>query len=130
MNLTIFNAETTPKSQFGRSSAPSISFSKGGGIAVGRSACGLIGLHEGDKVALGQDPDNPEDWYLFKSKDGFDLRTPSTGYGLMFQNSGLRRMVIESLGLPVDQGHRFLIAGQPTVIDKVKYFAILTISNQ
>lgn len=53
---------------------PNVSFSKGGIIRINRAAAEMLELNDGSRIAILQDKNNPDDWYLAKDKEGFVMR--------------------------------------------------------
>ena len=124
MKLTVFSAETLPVYTGGhRSTIAKISFSKSGLIALNKKAVELMDLNAGQNISLAQDDD--AQWYVYKDKSGFPLRLHPKNGTLMFNHIGLKNMFCESLGVDPKIANKFLVAGQPTVFDKVKYWGIL-----
>jgi hypothetical protein len=128
MNLTIFNAETAPKNSYSqKSSLPKITFSKNGSIMLNKAAITLLDTNVGEKVSICQDEDTPENWYVYKDENGFELRgkdLEKTGY-LCFNHSGLKNIFLESLGVDKDTTCGFLIGGEATEFNGIKYYGIL-----
>lgn len=111
MEMTVFNknsVKSIPKA------APKISVSKNGVFRIGIAATELMGLKSGASVSLAKDADG--NWYIFKDAEGFPLREDSGG-ALTFNSIGMTNE-LGTIG-------RYLIAGTPTVVGKVKYWGIL-----
>lgn len=124
MKLTIFSAKTLPKSSGGnRGATPKISMTKGGLISLNKSAQDLTGITINDKISLAQDDD--AQWFIFKDKEGFELRLNTDKRSVVFNHRGLKDMFCESVAKDSNVSNRFWVAGQPTVFDKVKYWGIL-----
>jgi hypothetical protein len=124
MNLTVFSAETLPQSTTTKCD-PRVSFTKTGMISFNQHACDLMGLQVGDRFALTQDEDNPQDWYVFKSPAGFPLKAKAKESGLKFNHTALRATILGCFDLDLDRTYNYGIAKTPTVLDKVKYWGIL-----
>ncbi len=76
-----------------------IRFATKGANSISKTAAEGIGLTEKDKVAILQDNDNPEDWYLIKDKEnGFPLREYSNGQ-FCFNCSAMARAIIKAFDL-------------------------------
>ncbi len=107
---------------------PAISFAKSGIISINSPAVNLMGLKLEDKISFAQDDENPENWYLFiDEENGFQARGKEfdkTGC-LCFNHNSFRRSFIESVGYPLEETNRFIIAGEPTKFGKVNYWGIL-----
>lgn len=125
MKLTVFNAENFPKNQVGRAAGPKVNFGKKGQIAINSGTVELLGLKHGDSVSFAQDADDPENWYIYKDKNGYEVRLHSDQKSMVINHSAFCITLKESLGLPTTETAKFLVAGQPTVIDKVKYFGLI-----
>lgn len=105
-----------------------VSFTKSGVIQFSPSASELMGIKSGDKITLAQDEEDAHNWYFFKdSQHGFELRAGYKDAGCMFNHRGLVHELLGAFGKPEDVTHKFLIAGEPTVMkgDKTKYWGIL-----
>jgi hypothetical protein len=124
MKLTVFSSETLPKNSGGnRSTGPKLSMLKSGLITLNYALQDLMGIKEGDKISLAQDDD--AQWFIYKDKEGFDLRWHTDKKSMCFNHNNLKHLFYESIGRDQTVSSRFLIAGQPTVFDKVKYWGIL-----
>lgn len=77
MNLKIFDID----SQFSRPESPaSIHFNAKGIITLNTKAVEIMQLSVSDQIAIAQDPDNKEDWYILKNMEsGFKLRAIGKG---------------------------------------------------
>lgn len=132
MKLNTFNQLTLPK-QLGRNTGTisRISLGKNGLILINKAGCTSMNLMPGDKVAIAQDEDDPSNWYIFKHKDGYELRGKDfekTG-SLSFNHKTLIQAFLEAFGLPENQTYMFLISGEPTNIEKTNCWGILVTSN-
>lgn len=129
MKLISFDAESLPRRSGGsRSTVARITFFKSGSITFNQVASGLIGLQTGDRISLVQDKDDPVNWYFCKDpKKGFVVRLSSDKRYYVFNHAELVRTFIEALELDRSVNHKFLLAGQPTLIkgDKTQYWGIL-----
>jgi hypothetical protein len=128
MKLSVFNNENFPKSSY-RSGGPKIGFAAKGQLSINYFAAELIGIKHGDKVSLAQDESDPENWYIFKDKDGFEVRLHSDKKTLITNHSKLCDSLKESLGLDASTSQRFTVGGQPTILDKVKYWGLIYIAK-
>lgn len=128
MKLTKFNSISFPKGQSGgRSSSPKVSFTKTGLITFNKKAVELLGIKEGDNVSLCQDEEEPNNWFVAKEKEGFSVRDVSGNKvgTLSFNHKELVNTFLNCFGHQVGITHSFLLAGQPTTIEKTKYWGIL-----
>ena len=124
MKVKIFNTENVPTV---RKTTPTIYLNyKSGLISINKSSSELMGLKDGDGVEFAQDEEEPESWYIFKSKSGgaFVLREDNGKF--MTNNSGIVRRILDSLSINFSCSPR--IALEPEKINKVDMFAILTAS--
>jgi hypothetical protein len=132
MKLNTFTTVTMPK-KMGRStgSLSKISFCKSGLIQLNKAACTNLALSPGDKIAIAQDEDDPNNWYLFKHKEGFELRGKDFERigSLTFNHKILIQTFLDAFELPLDQTYSFLISGESTVIEKTYCWGILVNSN-
>jgi len=132
MKLNTFNAITLPRQWGGATGVlPKISFGKSGVIYFNKAACSKLGLTPGEKIALAQDEDDPANWYLFKHKDGFELRSKDFEKigSLTFNHKTLYLSFTESFELDQSTSYTFLISGESTLIEKTICWGILVTSN-
>lgn len=126
MKLTVFNQETMPKGLAGiRSGGPRITFGTKGAININEAAAELMDFKAENCISFAQDEEDPANWYVFLDKDGYELRQLSDKKSLGFSHNQMCRAIKESLGLDTDKPARFLIAGQPNVHNKVKYWGLI-----
>ncbi len=126
MKLTYFSEQTLPKGSFGRAALPRMNFSKTGVISLNPAAVEQLKLTVKDRITLAQDPDTPENWYLFKDQNyGYQLRPGYKEVGLMFNHIALKKTIWKCFDLDEEKGESFRIAPQPTKIDKTEYWGIL-----
>jgi hypothetical protein len=100
-------------------------------IQINKAGCINLHLLPGDKIAIAQDEDDPSNWYVFKHKDGFELRGKDfdkTG-SLTFNHKTLIQTFLESFELPTNQSYLFLLSGEPTIIEKTNCWGIIVTSN-
>ena len=82
----------------GRIGDPNIRFNRKGAITISKAAAEGIGLDDQCAVAIFQDEEAPEDWYLAKVKDGgFALRGSESG-SLIFNSAAMAKTVLDALG--------------------------------
>lgn len=90
----------------------------------------LIGLKDGDKVAIHMDKKDPKNWFICKVKKsdpGFEVRYPSKSVNqLIFNSTVLSQKMYHELYGREDRGKfTMLVAGTPTVLAGVKYYGLL-----
>lgn len=126
MILTEFSEKTFPRTTGrGAGTVPKVSFTKVGTITFNKAACDLIGIKPNEKVSLAQDTKSAKDWYVYlDSKHGYAARLASDKKGCIIQHTGLVRKFKECFSLG-DKTDVLVIAGLPTVVEKVKYWCIL-----
>ncbi|HEY4288232.1 MAG TPA: hypothetical protein VGN00_14105 [Puia sp.] len=130
MKLKYFSEQTMPRNMGGgKSCIPRVNFGNKGAVAFNKEAGKLLGFKVGDKISLGQDEEDPENWYFFLDKDnGFAVRQYKDGAWL-FNHAALVSAFVESKGFDAGKTIKALIAGQPTIMkgDKAqtKYWGIL-----
>ena len=114
--------------QAARNGTPAIAFNPKGVVIINVKGIELTGLKDGDCIAILNDEENPEDWYFTKDADGFPLRQyGSQTTSLATNNSEVVKVSLKSLGLSnAAKSVKLAIALQPTVINKQKYWGILT----
>lgn len=126
MKLKSYNPETLPVSSKGK---PAMYLnSKAGMLHISAAAAEKLGLKEGDFIELSQDEDEPQDWYLSKTKKGFGLRNKKKGsaeQGLIFNNTALTKLIFESVGYQEQTG-RVLFGAEPVTVNKVDYWPVIT----
>lgn len=123
MELIHHNKINAPSDRTGRTAK--ISFQKNGVFSINRPACEKLKLKAGDCVSIAQEKEEPRNCYLYKDKDGFDLREHSTSKSLIFVNKSTMVKVLDSVGYDSSITHSFLIGMEPTVEGRVSYFGIL-----
>ena len=130
MELIIFDTKTMPL--FKRASTvPRVQFGKTGVISFNKTACSKMGLKPGDRISFAQDKQYPDDWYFFKSEDGFELRSKDfekTGMG-QFNHSKMVNKYVEHFGIDAKQSHSLLLSGEPEVIDGKEFWCVLKPNN-
>ncbi len=128
MKLKSYNPETLPVSSKGK---PAMYLnSKAGILHISAAAAEKLGLKEGDFIELSQDEDEPQDWYLSKTKKGFGLRNKKKGsaeQGLIFSNKALTKLIFESVEYDQKSG-RCLFGAEPVTLKNVDYWPIITAS--
>ncbi len=92
----------------------SVGFNKAGTINLNEKACERLELKTGDKIAIAQDEESPENWYIFKHEEGFDVRATSDKKGFVFNHSSLCKEIFKFFELSTDKSHRFLLAEEET----------------
>jgi hypothetical protein len=122
MNLLTFDTENMVSTRKGDAL---ISFSRAGLNTISKAGAERTKYEGGDMVAIHQDKDNPEDWYISLSEAGFPLRDDKGEGRLNFNSKTMADTILDALEINEDRAS-FFIAGQPTEIDEVNYWAILT----
>ncbi|WPV66314.1 hypothetical protein [Chitinophaga sp. LS1] len=125
MNLKTFNSENvTPI----RESKPCVHFNtKTGLFNFSIGACTLIGLKDGDRVSFHQDEEEPTDWYLEVTKNGFELRAKeNVTKGMLFNSSVMARALVYSVQ-EVKSG-RVLIGSEHITINGKTLWPLITAS--
>ena len=93
--LKRFNYLNSSKIKIGKAT---IRFYEQGQISLSMSAVKMMNLKNGDRIEILQDQNEPNDWYITKSKDGFQLRKQSGTKGYVFNNKYTSRIFIKSFG--------------------------------
>ncbi len=124
MKLKRFNAETCPQ-LVGAKGKRSLSINHKGHVLINGLAVTTMGLKPGDKISIVQDQDHPEDWYITKDPNGFELRHKS-GNTLMTQSTAMCIQVLNCMEFTGKHNYHFPIAGTATIFEKHKYWGILT----
>ncbi len=102
---------------------------RAGLIKFNRCASERIGLTEKTQVTILQDADNPEDWYIYKSVDGFKIMNEKGRGSHMFNNIVICRKLLDSINGDSKRkilSCSFKIANTPVIIDGKEYWLILT----
>lgn len=120
MKLKSFNPENAANIRKGK---PTIHIGSNGAISMNAVATNLTGLKPGDKVEFHQDETNPKDWYISKSKSGFELRAYNQDRGVIFNSSKLASIILEIIGGPITA--TMIIGNEP--VDG-KYWPVITAS--
>lgn len=98
MKLKIYNPENAGQS--GKSSKPSIAFSKNGLISFNKAAVAELNLKPGDQVELAEDEENEGDWYFkIVMGGGFVLKEYKQDGRLNFNSAKLVLCITEPLGV-------------------------------
>lgn len=133
MKVKIMNPETLPRSST-RETTPYVRLHFQGVITISTGTCKLLSITKGDGIIFIQDEDNPEDWYLAKSKDGYKAtgkgkdkdKTPFT-----LNHQGVRRAILISAKLSLtERSIKLKVANIPTQIGDIIAHAILTASGK
>ena len=132
MNLKKYNSETMPLSMGGnisRSKMPAVSLTKAGIIFFNKGACDLLKLKAGDGISFQCDEDNPGNWYVEKSNEGFTIRANRASTAC-FNHKQLILEIIAACDLDPGLTYRFPIAGIPTKVGKRTLYGLLTIAGK
>ena len=114
-------ARSTPGA--GLNKPPMISISKGGSFRINKKGAELLDLKTGDRVTVLFDEDADE-WYIRKSDNGL-ITFSSRHCSLGFHSAILWNDITKSTG---SEKGGYIIASEPTIINKTKAYAILTSS--
>lgn len=125
MELTHYNKTTVPARSDRTGRVAKISFNKNGLFIINRSAFEKLKLKAGDCVSIAQEKDEPRNCYLYKDKDGFELREHSSGSLLLFSSKATMVRILDSVGYDSSVTHQFQIGIEPTIEGKVSYYGIL-----
>jgi|688.fasta_scaffold687957_3 hypothetical protein len=124
MNLVKYDQNN---SQRVRSGKACVNFSRKGASNISKKAQEMMGLKEGDSVAIYQDNDNPADWYMAKDKDGFQCRRNTAG--LMFNSAMIANSILDCFSYE-GKSFSFLIGSEPLMQGKQELWPIITASIQ
>ncbi len=122
MEFITFNAENTVSARKGEAY---ISFSRKGANSISKAAVEITGFEHDDLIGIHQDKDNQADWYISLAEGGFKLRDDKNQGTLFFNNTAMTHTLLDALDIEEDRA-AFFIAKEPTVIEDVNYWAILT----
>ncbi|MBN1187015.1 MAG: hypothetical protein JXB49_32355 [Bacteroidales bacterium] len=125
MKLKKYNANN---SLLIRDASPRIRFSNTGAITISVGLTRLMGLKNGSRIELLQNPDSPKDWYIAESADGFILRLQDSG-ALICNCAAAARSVIKSLNLtsPPIHGVTFPVSSALIEEEGTKMHPIITL---
>jgi hypothetical protein len=124
MNLTVFNSDSMPQHQVGyRSGLPKIFIGARGNFLINHSGSESLEIGHDDKISFAQDEDG--NWYVFKDQTGFTVRRHSDKKSMMFNHGQMAKTIKESFDVKPDEVIRFIIAGQPEIHSKVKYWGLI-----
>lgn len=127
MKLKEFNSQN---SSFVKTGEPTISCNvKAGLMNLSIELVKIMKLSDDSRISIHQDEENPEDWYLSDSKDGFKLRSDKKGSkgnaALSFNNTTTVKALAKSLN--IDSNYiKCKVGDEPIVVNKVKYYPIIT----
>lgn len=126
MKFKSFNPESIP--QNARAGIPKIALnSKSGTLSFTKSAVERLGLTEksagGVKIEFFFEEEK-EEWYLAETKSGFDIRS-KTDQTMIFNSTFLVKKIFDSMAYEKHTGH-ILIGSEPEMINKVKYWPLIT----
>jgi len=110
LNLEMFDAENMV---YQRKGDACISLSRNAASSISKAAALRMGLDATDKIAIGRDIDNPDDWYLVSSQTGFSLRDDKGDGTLFFNNASLANKILDAIGVEEDRA-AFYIANEYT----------------
>jgi hypothetical protein len=122
MNLTTFDAENVVSTRRGDAV---ISFSRKSVNRISKKAAELTGYEPGDTIALHQDVEHPEDWYVSLCESGFELRDDKGSGPLLFNSTGISNMILDALEINED-AVSFKLSETATVIEEVNYWLLIT----
>jgi len=123
MNLTTWDKTTITRAGVSPNT-PMISINKKGQCFINKAARELTGLSDNDRVAVSQDQDNPVDWYLHKSPDGFILRINASG-SMSFNSGDVREAVCSCFDFDSDETLKLEISEKPKVYSAKNFWKIL-----
>jgi hypothetical protein len=125
MKLTFFDAETLPLETGGGIAEDAwIVFSvKTGKITLSPEAAALIGVADGGKIALAQNDEHPHPWYIFKDKDGFELRAMKSGK-LCLTHAELVTTFLDSHDKAEEIAHKVYLSGEPKKVARRAYWQL------
>lgn len=122
IKLIKFNTETCRSVRNGESI---IHFNRKGANTISNTAIAEIGFEEGDRIAIVQDEDNPEDWYLTEEAKGFLLRKANKhSRALMFNNAHISNLIIDASGIDAATAS-FKLITKPVMNGKLKLYPII-----
>lgn len=125
MNLTEFNRKNVSANIRVKQGKPKVYLTKQGYVIVNLNACKVMGLKAGDLVAITQDVDAPENWYIHKSENGFAL-CEQGNRGLRFMRKSLVKAIVQDcFGWDADETYTFRLAPPTEVDDKMFYGMII-----
>lgn len=138
MNIMIYNREKSLKSVT-KEGQRSIRIDRLGNMSVTTALVYEMQLTEGDTVSLANDEDDPKEWYLCKTADGFPVRLDrvprrnnkprSEGevcYGAKFNSRWLGRKILDCAG--VEGPATFMISPRTIELDGNVYYRIITVN--
>ena len=90
----------------------------------------MLNLKAGDCVSFCNDPKEPENWYVFVSKDGFKIMQFARQI-LIFRHMALKSKLMDAFGLSNTVTQKIILAGKPTILDDDKniYYGLLNRVN-
>lgn len=127
MKLKEFNLTN---SSFIKTGEPTISCNVTAGLVnLSPELCKIMKLGDGRRVSLFQDEENPQDWYITETTDGFRLREDKKGRGgnsaITFNNTTTVKAMAKSLKI-VGNYFKCRVGDTPVVVGKTSYYPIIT----
>lgn len=109
-----------------RSTTRTVSFNKRNGyIFVNQATQKDLDIKESDKITFVQDEENPKEWFLMKSDDGFTIKRSSASGSLYTMSKEVANNVIRSLEI-LDNAVRVMISDQAIMYEGQKLYPLVT----
>jgi len=125
--MKLIKFDTTNCAATTRKGENAITMRRSGVISLNGGTIELTKLKAGDAIAILQDEENPEDWYITKDPDGFTLRNGGKASKcLNANNASFVNKMLDALGIHTEAGVRFQLAPQPTKEGNMILHGIIT----
>lgn len=125
MKLNTFDKDTINQEE---SNGSRLTFVKNGVLNINAVAAEIMKLKAGDKIALSQDERKPENWYIHKSPNGFQVRD-SNKWQKKAGCAGLMEIYCEAFEKKADKNISFTIASESIKAGKFDLFQIFEIEE-
>ena len=128
MKLNVFNKENAKCVR--DSGSPSVRIGVKTGLFTFNSAFAeRLNLKIGDALIICQDDDRKKDWYVacVEAKNGFEVRAKDDQKSFTFNSVKTAKELAKAIGF--ENACTFLVAKNPTVVEGIAYFAIITINQ-
>ena len=124
MKLKKFNAKNSARKAIKQ---PSFRVHKNGCMTLNGSLVRLLKLKEDSKLAILQDEEHPNEWYLYVCSEGFKLHQLPGTDAMKIYNGLVANELLRSCKLYEDS-YQMIVSAEPQMIEEMSLFAILTVT--
>ena len=124
MKLKKFNASNSARKAIKQ---PSLRVHKNGCITLNGALAMLLQVDEESTICLLQDEEQPTEWYLYVSHDGFQIhKLPGTD-AVKIYNGLVANELLRSCKL-YENSYQIIVSAEPQKIEGMTLFALLTVT--